>query len=192
MIDLLTNSRIRRRIILLLMYNQNREFYLSEIAKIVKTSPGTTQRELNRLLRNDFIVFKKRANLNFYSLNRHYSLLNEIESIVKKTFGAEVELKKELSRIKGISYAFLFGSYVKGGFKSDSDIDLFVIGEMEEDRVFQAVQKVEGTIGREINYHIATCEEFLEKVKINYFHKDIAKNVMLLIGDEDEFRRIVK
>lgn len=192
MIDLLTNSKIRQRIILLLVYNQNREFYLSEIAKIVKTSPGTAQRELNRLLRNDFIVFKKRANLNFYSLNRHYSLLNEIESIVKKTFGAEVELKKELSRIKGISYAFLFGSYVKGGFKSDSDIDLFVIGEMEEDRVFQAVQKVEGTIGREINYHIATREEFLEKIKINYFHKDIAKNVMLLIGDEYEFRRIIK
>jgi predicted nucleotidyltransferase len=158
----------------------------------VKTSPGTAQRELNRLLRNDFIVFKKKANLNFYFLNRHYSLINEIESIVKKTFGAEVELRKELSRIRGISYAFLFGSYVKGGFKSDSDIDLFVIGEMEEDGVFQAVQKVEGTIGREINYHIATCEEFLEKVKINYFHKDIAKNVMLLIGDADGFRRIAK
>jgi len=192
MIDLLTNSKIRQRIILLFVYNQNKEFYLSEIAKIVKTSPGTAQRELNRLLRNDFIVFKKRANLNFYSLNRHYSLLHEIESIVNKTFGAEVELKKELSRIKGISYAFLFGSYVKGGFKSDSDIDLFVIGEMEEDGVFEAVQKVEGKIAREINYHIATREEFLEKIKINYFHKDIAKNVMLLIGDEYEFRRIIK
>jgi len=192
MIDLLTNSRIRRRIILLLVYNQNREFYLSEIAKIVKTSPSTAQRELNRLLRNDFIVFKKRANLSFYALNSDYSLLNEIESIVKKTFGAEVELKKELSRIKGISYAFLFGSYVKGGFKSDSDIDLFVIGEMEEDGVFQAVQKVEETIGREINYHIATREEFLEKTKRNYFHKDIAKNVTFIIGNEHEFRRIIK
>jgi len=192
MIDLLTNSKIRQRIILLFVYNQNKEFYLSEIAKIVKTSPGTAQRELNRLLRNDFIVFKKKANLSLYALNRDYSLLHEIESIVKKTFGAELELKKELSRIKGISYAFLFGSYVKGGFKSDSDIDLFVIGEMEEDGVFKAVQKVEGTIGREINYHIATREEFLEKIKINYFHKDIAKNVMLLIGDEYEFRRIIK
>ena len=192
MIDLLTNSKIRQRIILLFVYNQNKEFYLSEIAKIVKTSPGTAQRELNRLLRNDFIVFNKRANLNFYSLNRHYSLLHEIESIVNKTFGAELELKKELSRIKGISYAFLFGSYVKGGFKSDSDIDLFVIGEMEEDGVFEAVQKVEGKIAREINYHIATREEFLEKIKINYFHKDIAKNVTFIIGNEHEFRRIIK
>jgi predicted nucleotidyltransferase len=192
MIDLLTNSKIRQRIILLFIYNQSKEFYLSEIAKIVRTSPGTAQRELNRLLRNDFIVFKKRANLNIYTLNGDYSLLNEIESIVKKTFGAEVELKKELSRIEGISYAFLFGSYVKGGFKSDSDIDLFVIGEMEEDGVFKAVQKVEGKIGREINYHIATCEEFLEKIKINYFHKDVAKNIMLLIGNEHEFRKIIK
>lgn len=74
MIDLLTNSKIRQRIILLFVYNQNKEFYLSEIAKIVRTSPGTAQRELNRLLRNDFIVFKKRANLNIYpfSATRHF------------------------------------------------------------------------------------------------------------------------
>jgi len=192
MIDLLTNSKIRQRIILLFVHNQNKEFYLSEIAKIVKTSPGTAQRELNRLLRNDFIVFKKRANLNIYALNRNYSLLHEIESIVKKTFGTEIELKKELSSIKGISYAFLFGSYVKGGFKSDSDIDLFVVGEMEEDQVFKAIQKVEGKIGREINYHISTCEEFLEKIKMNYFHKDIAQNVILLIGNEHEFSRFIR
>jgi len=192
MIDLITNSKIRKRIISLFVYNQHKEFYLSEIAKIVKTSPGTAQRELNRLLQSDFILFKKRANLSIYALNKRYSLIKEIESIVKKTYGIEVELKKELGRIKGISYAFLFGSYVKTGFKSDSDIDLFVIGEMDEDRVYKAVKKVEETIGREINYHIATLKEFTEKIKINFFYKDITQNFTLLMGNENEFRRIIE
>jgi DNA-binding MarR family transcriptional regulator len=66
MIGLLTKSKIRQRMILLFLYNQNKEFYLSEIAKIAGTSPGTTQRELNRLLDNDFIIFKKKANLSIY------------------------------------------------------------------------------------------------------------------------------
>jgi len=192
MLELFTKSRIRQRIILLFVYNQNKEFYLSEIAKIVRTSAGTAQRELNKLLHSDFIIFKKKANLNIYILNTHYSLLKEIESIVKKTLGIEVELKKELSRIDDISFAFLFGSYVKGGFKSDSDIDLFIIGEVDEDQVFKAVQKVEEIVRREINYHIANKTEFLKKKKSNYFYKEIVESFTLLIGDDDEFRRLIK
>ncbi|KAF0135100.1 MAG: putative nucleotidyltransferase [Candidatus Saganbacteria bacterium] len=192
MMQLFAKSKIRQRIILLFIYNQNKEFYLSEIAKKVRTSAGTAQRELNRLLGSDLIVFKKKAILNIYALNRHYSLLPEVESIIKKTFGIEVELKKELGKVRNISFAFLFGSFVKGGFKSDSDIDLFVIGEVDENRMFKMVRKVEEKIGREINYHIATEGEFSEKKKTNYFHKDIVKNCILLRGDEHEFRKFIK
>ena len=192
MLNLFTKSKIRQRMILLFIYNQNKEFYLSEIAKMVRTSVGTAQRELNRLLHNDLILFKKKANLNIYALNKHYSLLKEVESIVKKTVGIEIELKKELSGINKISFAFLFGSYVRGGFKSDSDIDLFVIGEVDEDKVFRAVQKVEEFIGREINYHIASKRDFFEKKEKNYFYKEIVGNIILLIGDEHEFRRLIK
>lgn len=192
MLELFTKSKIRQRIILLFIYNQNEEFYLSEIAKRVKTSAGTAQRELNRLLRNDLIIFKKKANLNLYALNKNYSLLKEIESIVKKTFGIEIELKKGLSGVKNISFAFLFGSYVKDGFKSDSDIDLFIIGEVDEEQAFDAVQKVEENIGKEINYHIINRKEFLQKKKINYFYEEIVENFILLKGDEREFRKFIK
>lgn len=147
MFDLFTKSKIRQKIILLFIYNQNKEFYLSEIAKIVKTSAGTAQRELNKLLQGDFLVFKKKANLSIYMLNKRYSLLKEVESIIKKTFGIEVELKNKLRKINKITFAFLFGSYVKGGFKSDSDVDLFVIGEVDDDQVFKAVKKVEEITG---------------------------------------------
>lgn len=181
MLELFTKSKIRQRIILLFIYNQNEEFYLSEIAKRVKTSAGTAQRELNRLLCNDLIIFKKKANLNLYALNKNYSLLKEIESIVKKTFGIEIELKKGLSGVKNISFAFLFGSYVKDGFKSDSDIDLFIIGEVDEEQVFDAVQKVEENIGREINYHIINRKEFLQKKRTNYFYEEIVEKFNLTI-----------
>lgn len=192
MLELFTKSKIRKKIILLFVYNQKKEFYLSEIAKKAGTSPGTAQRELNRLLEIDFIKFKKKGNLSIYSLNKRYSLLKEIESIVKKTFGIEVELKKELSSIPQITFAFLFGSYVKGGFDSDSDIDLFVVGDVNENRVFKAAQNIEEIVGREIIYHIASEDEFIKKVRANYFHREVTKKVILLIGNEDEFRRLIK
>ena len=192
MLNLFTKSKIRKNIILLFLYNQNKEFYLSEIAGRVGTSAGTAQRELNKLLENDLLIFKKKANLSIYALNTRYSLLEEVESIVKKTMGIEVELTKELNKIKNISFAFLFGSYVNGGFKSDSDIDLFVIGKMDEDLVYEATQKVEKVTGREINYHIATQSEFSQKKKSNYFYNEIIKSYTLLVGNEREFKKFIK
>ena len=192
MIDFITRSKIRQKIILLFLYNQKREFYLSEIAKMVGTSAGTAQRELNKLLRNDFINFKKKANLSIYSLNKRYSLLREVEAIVRKTFGIEVQLKNKLSKFKNIKYVFIFGSYVKGGFKSDSDIDLFLIGDTDEDEIMDAVQKLEQIIGREINYHFISKREFLSRAKKRFFYRDIIKDYIWLLGNEDEFKKLIK
>jgi predicted nucleotidyltransferase len=190
MIEFITKSKIRQKIILLFLYNQKREFYLSEIAKIVGTSPGTAQRELNRLLSSGFISFKKKANLSIYSLNNRYTLLKEVKAIVNKTFGIEVLLKNELGTIDNIEYAFIFGSFVKGKFRSESDIDLFVIGDVEEDQILKTVEKIENSIDREINYHLAGRNEFLSKTKDNYFYREILQDYILLVGNKDDFKKL--
>jgi predicted nucleotidyltransferase len=190
-LGILTKSAIRKKIILLFVYNQQREFYLSEIARQVKTTPGTAQRELNKLLAMGFIAFRKKGNMNLYKLNAGYTLLDEIEAIVRKTFGIEVELGKELGRVKDITCAFLFGSYAKGDLKSDSDIDLFVVGHPEEDDVYRAVQKVEETVGRDINYHIAGEEELARKSKTGAFLKDILAKPVMVLGNEEELRHLL-
>jgi predicted nucleotidyltransferase len=192
MLEILGKSKIRKKIILLFVYNQGKEFYLSEIARRVKTSAGTAQRELNRLLAQDFITFRKRGNLNIYRLNESFALLNEIESIVRKTFGIEIELRNELRMLKGIQFAFLFGSYAKGGFKSDSDIDLFIVGAPKEDDVFKAIRKVEDLAGREINYHLALEAEFAEKSRKNLFYREILDKSLMLVGKEDELRELAR
>jgi len=192
MLDILGKSKIRKKIILSFVYNQGKEFSLSEIARRARTSAGTAQRELNRLLAQDFITFRKWGNLNIYRLNESYGLLDEIKSIVRKTFGIEVELGKELSKVKGVQFAFLFGSYAKGGLKLDSDIDLFIIGTPEEDAVFNAVRKVEDSAGREINYHLAGEAEFAEKSQRNSFYREILDSLLMLVGKEDELKQIIR
>jgi len=191
MLDFLTKSKIRKKIILLFIYNPNKEYYLSEIAKAAGTSVGTAQRELNKLLEKDFVKFNKKTGSSFYALNKEFALLDEVRSIIRKTIGLEAELKKELSKIKGVDFAFLFGSYVKGDFKSSSDIDLFVIGRVKEDDIFKKVQKTEKTIGIAINYHISEHQDFIRKAKTNSFYKDIVKKCILLVGDADEFNKII-
>jgi predicted nucleotidyltransferase len=192
MLDLLTKSKFRKKIIILFIYNQNKEYYLSEIAKFIKTSPGTTQRELNRLLKINLITMRKSGGLNVYKLNKKFNLLKEIESIVKKTIGIEIELTNLLNEIENITFSFIFGSYAKGGLKSDSDIDIFIIGKPWEDEVFEAIKKVEDLIKREINFHICSEKEFKKNLNNNYFYEDIVKDHILIKGNKDEFRKFIE
>ena len=121
MIDLISRSKIRQKIILLFIYNRKKEYYVNEISRIIETSSGTTQRELQRLLKNDFITYSRKGNLVLYRLNHENSLLKEIEGIVHKTIGIETLLRKEFSQINSIEFAFIFGSYAKNLFRSQVD-----------------------------------------------------------------------
>jgi len=57
MLDVFGKSKIRKEIILAFVYNQGKDFYLSEIARMVKTSAGTAQRELKYLSAQRKLLF---------------------------------------------------------------------------------------------------------------------------------------
>jgi len=192
MFNLITKSKIRQKIVLLFIYNSGKSYYINEVARLIKTSSGTAQRELERLTKDGFLIKEKKANLAYFKINKINPLLSEIKSIVDKTIGLKVILKKELIGLKSIDFAFLFGSYVKENFKADSDIDLYIIGEIEENNLYKKIRIIEEQIHREINYHLATQEEFKRKLKLSYFYKEILLKYILIIGNENEFKKFIK
>lgn len=192
MADVIIKSKIKQNILKLLFYsNESKEFYLSEIAKIVKTSRGTAQRELEDLKKVGIVGSEKKANLRYYFLNKQDPLFEEWQGIVKKTIGIEKEFEEIIKKIGGIKFAFIFGSYIKGDFKSDSDIDLFIIGNPNEDKLIEYINKLEKKIDREINYHIYGASEFRNKIREDSFLKNITKNYILLTSNQDEFKRLL-
>ncbi len=176
---------------LLLVYHPGEEFFLSEIARQVGTTPGTARRELNRLKKIDFVSCKKRGNLSVYQLNSRFPLLPEIESIIRKTCGIEEALRRELAAVAGIRFAFIFGSYAARELKSGSDIDFYVIGDPDEDALDRAVEKVQAEASREINYHISSVAEFARKARSSTFIKNITAKPLMVVGSEDDLRKLV-
>ncbi len=193
MLDIITKSKIRQRIIILFIYNPNQSYYINEVARLVKTSAGNAQRELAKLVKDGFLVkIKKDKKHVYYILNKANPILPELKKIVDKTIGIEYLLQQEFKNNKNINFAFLFGSYVKDDFNFDSDIDLFVIGDIEDKELYDKVRKVEDKINRQIDYHLSTLKEFKENLSKNFFYKDIVKKCDLIIGNKDEFKRIIK
>ena len=192
MLDLIVKSKIRQGLLLLFIYNPAREYYINEAAKIIGTSAGNAQREMEKLASLGLLTKEKKANRSFFRANAKGPLFGDVKNLITKTIGIEHQLKKELNEKRGIKYAFLFGSYAKGSMKADSDIDLYVIGDNREEDLYEAVGRVEKNIKRDINYHLAREEEFKLNLKKSFFHREITGNYLLLIGDKNEFAKLLK
>jgi predicted nucleotidyltransferase len=189
---LLFKSSIRQRIITRFFADESRKFYINEMARLVGTSQGTCRRELNNLSDIGLLLSSRTGNLLYYEINKQSPFYKEFRSIIQKTLGIEAVLRKRLHNVKGIDFAFIFGSFVKNEFKPESDIDIAIIGTISEDHIIKALGTVEKAIDREINYHLYSLKEFKSKLKTNSFIRNIIKNYKVVAGDEGEFGKILK
>lgn len=192
MLDLITKSKIRQNILRFLFAYPNKEFYLSEIARKIKASVGTCQRELDRMVEVGIFKKGKKANLIFYSVNKQNPVFKEFSQIISKTIGIEAELKKLVSKLPGLKFAFIFGSYVKKDFKADSDLDICLIGNIDESKLIKKLRLLENKIGREVNYHLYAMKDFKVKLKSSSFLHNIIKNYLLLTDNQDEFKKLFR
>lgn len=191
-VSILFKSKIRQRILVRFFADESRRFYINEMARLIGTTQGTCRRELNKLVDMGLLMSSKEGNLQFYHVNKKNPLYAEFKTIIQKTIGIEVLLKNALTSAEGIHFAFVFGSYAKKEFKSESDIDLAVIGDIGEELLIKILKNIEKTIGREINHHLYTGKEFKEKIKTNSFVRNIIKDYIIVTGDEREFRKLLK
>ncbi len=191
-IGLLFKSKIRQKILTRFFTDESRKYYINEMARFVDTSQGTCRRELNKLVDMGLLASSRTGNLLYYEINTKSPFYNEFRTIILKTIGIEVILKSKLQGVKGITYAFIFGSYVKREFKHESDIDLAIIGTVTDSSLIKVLRNVERTVGREINYHLYSLEEFTNNIKTSSFMTNIIEKYIIVAGDHGEFRELLK
>jgi len=190
MLEQLFTSKTRIRILSLLMFNQDKEYHLRGIARLIGISPKYVGKELEKLLKINLVNRYERGNMNIFSINKSNIILNELRQIFLKTDYLGELIRKELKdRVK---YAFIYGSFAKGEENESSDIDLFVIGGMKEDDLIRIIQKLEKTTNREINYALWSENTFNQRAKSHHLLKTIKKSkIIMLIGNETELKQSI-
>jgi predicted nucleotidyltransferase len=93
----------------------------------------------------------------------------------------------------GVHFALVFGSFAAGSETRFSDVDLLVVGDIGEEALMNALVDAEAGIGREVNYILWRADEFMERSMAgNHLLREIvSKPLVMLVGDENEFRRVV-
>jgi predicted nucleotidyltransferase len=186
----LFKSKARTALFQLYFTNPESSYYLRELERMFGIPVSILRQELMRLEGEGVFLSEKKGNLLYYRLNKDFPLFEELTNIVRKTIGIEGLLKDAINDIKGIEAAFIYGSFAKGKEITASDVDLCVIGRINEDQLIAKINAIEKSIKREINYTLFTPEEFKKKKKNkDTFILDLIDNKKIMLkGKEDVLR----
>jgi predicted nucleotidyltransferase len=93
--------------------------------------------------------------------------------------------------MRGIHLAFLFGSYASGADRPGSDIDLFIVGTPDWDRLSRALAATGEAVAREINPVVWSLDE-LERptsTQRRFLSHLLRRPRIWILGDDDELER---
>lgn len=181
-------SKTRKELFKLYFTNPESEYYLRELERLLDIPVSMIRKELISLEEQGIFVSHKRGNLTYFYLNKSYPLFTELKNIVFKTVGAEGLLRQLLKGLKGIKVAFIYGSFAKNTERATSDIDLLLMGDVNEDSLIREINNAEKMLKREINYTLYAAGEFKRKKKAkDAFILDLLENPKIfLIGDKND------
>jgi predicted nucleotidyltransferase len=180
--SVLLNTKLRRKLLTYSFTHPDEDYYVRELSSLIEGDPGNLSRELRILEEEGLYTSVTRGRVKLYSLNKRYPLFRELKKIIFKIEGVEGTLKDVAGRFKGISLAFLYGSYAKNREKKTSDIDLIVVGKFPRNIFTREIRTLELKLGREINFTIYTREEFeMERGKEGGFLNLIVKEKVVIL-----------
>jgi predicted nucleotidyltransferase len=166
-VDVLTHllsSRVKAETFRLLFGPGAGELHVREIARRAGLNEATVRQELKRLTGIRLLTCRRDGNRAVYRANDEHPLYPDIRSLVRKTSGL-LEVLREALAFPGVDVAFVFGSLAEGTERPGSDVDLMVIGNLTLRRVTKMLSGVSSRLGREINPHVLTPEEFARRRK---------------------------
>ncbi len=183
----LFGSRIKARVLSWLFTHTEEEFFVRQLATILKEDATNLSRELARLEHLGILASARRGNLKYFRVSRDCPFFGELKGLVLKTAGVYGQIKDVVSGLAGIKCAFIYGSFAKSEEKVGSDVDLLIVGRVDMNGLDTALRELEAKVGREINYVLYDVKEFRAKKrnKDGFLMDVLREDKILLVGDLD-------
>ncbi len=188
MLEAIISSKTRVKLLTLFVLSPEREYYVREIVRMTEENINAVRRELANLESFGLISGIKKGNLQYYTVNRDFFLYEDLQRILLKTEGVAQVIKEQITNLKTIDCMFIYGSFATGKAGAKSDIDLFIVGDLDENQLIPLIHESERAINREINYTLMHRDEMRKRKRTG---DPFVKNVMqepkiMIIGTCDD------
>jgi len=183
------------KVLSLFLLHPEEEFYQRGIAETTGNALLQVQRALKRIEHAGLVTKTKRGNMVYYKADRMHPAFEDLKRVFLKTVALGDVLRDALSPLADkVKLAFIFGSLAQGRETAQSDIDLFLVGELSLREATKILGPVTSDLGREFNPVVYPTEEFKKKARENHhFINEVIRGPKIwLSGNEDELAKLVE
>jgi DNA-binding transcriptional ArsR family regulator len=130
---------------------------VTDLAQRFMVSQSTISREADRLTAAGLIREVRRGNLRLLQANLDSPLARPLTELLTLTYGPATVLGDLLAAVDGVDEAYIYGSwaarYAGEPGPPPRDVDVLVVGDADDDEIFDAARTAERQLGREVNIH---------------------------------------
>ncbi|MGC4151621.1 MAG: winged helix-turn-helix domain-containing protein [Propionicimonas sp.] len=138
------------------------EHSIAEIARETSIPEATVLREVNRLVATGFVSERRRGRARLVSPNQQNAATQPLTALLAVTFGPPYVLRERLSRLEGVDFAAIHGSWAARatGYPghAPNDIDLLVVGEVTRADLDDVAEDAASSLRRPVIVTIVTLE----------------------------------
>ncbi len=168
--------------------------HLREISRRAGISPFEAKRELEILESAGLLRREKKGNLSVFFLRKECPFFSELRGLYFKTEGVVAEFGKAVGKLAGVKWAFVYGSFAEGNFSETSDVDVMLLGSVDEADANKACFTIQKKTGWAIHPVVWTEKDLLQKArgKSAFLASLLKKKKIWIAGEENEFERFAE
>ena len=186
------SSKVRAELFRILFDVQNKELHMRELEREAGCMIGPIQTELKRLRDLELVLSRRSGNRLYHRANPDHPLYPDICSMVLKTTGFIAYLTDLFKSRQDITVAFVFGSIANDKQRATSDLDLMILGDIGLRVVSGQLAELRRTLGREINPHVMTVLEFVDRSRTgeHFITNLLAAPKIFVKGSNDDITKL--
>jgi len=181
--------RTRQGILAATLVQPEKIWYVSELARRMGVPSSSLQRELQELTHAGILKRHRQGRMVYYQANSDSPLFPELRGLLLKTAGLVDVLRDALKPVTAkIALAFVYGSIANSQERSESDVDLMVIGSVSPADLALPLRPAREQLGREINPTVYSVTEFKRKrdAKDHFLSQVLTGPKMIVLGSESD------
>jgi DNA-binding Lrp family transcriptional regulator len=128
---------------------------VSDLARELNAPFSTVQREVQRLVGAGILHDVRVGRTRTISVNTENIAYRPLRDLVLVTFGPRHVVEEEFSELPGLEGLLIYGSwaarYTGAKGPEPGDVDVLVIGAVDRDAAYDAAEKAQKRLGREVN-----------------------------------------
>lgn len=160
----LLRSQTHGELLAWLFLHPEHEYSATDLARLVGASQSTVSREATALLKAGLLSERRHGRLRLLRAAGDNAVTRPLTDLLAATYGPLPVLTKSLRGLDGIERAYIYGSWAARYSGEPGavprDVDVLVVGDADDDELYEVARGAQARLGREVNVRRVTSRQW--------------------------------